>query len=693
MLFESISKKIFLTLMTLGMTASCSGAKFAGGSGKGSGATTGQPTEQPTDVAGGFGLTCRSADNPSDPLQTDFTCTFVNSSGLKFQETADQKVDLQVQINEKSVAFNPKDPVSSSSFTFTVLKSEITSVKIAARVINPQDGGKVKGELNKGLPDVIDTTPPSAPNVTGTSTPTANTTPTWTWSSGGGGGNSVYRYKLNDSDLSTGATRITATTWTPSAALSEATHTLYVQERDAAGNWSTSGSFPIQVVAPLAAPTLSTPIRYQTSLSLSWASVSGTSYNLYWSNSSGVNESSTKIASVTSVYNHSALTPGATYYYRLAAVKNGLESALSSEVSATTYTSAAPTVISISPNSGPLTGGTTVTITGTGFQSGVTVSIGGIPATNVIRVTQSSITATTPSGSSGAKNVVVTNLDTQTGTLNSGFTYTSSSSCSPNPNDCYEGAQDLPLSPKQTRQGPGGLTIELVESNGPGSFKVWKEENGNRILNATGKLSNGWQRNLESNGLGFKTMTSNAANDPGYMTVYSSITGRACPTYVYVGGTAKENTCLYYTTESHTGTLDMPANSDPSTQGGGNVTWHEANLSICSSKGMRLPTAYEVGATQIETYDFMPSAVVPETPSTNDTERKVPLITSSVGIWTATGSKRDINNYFALVTATTQTTSTPYRICANSLNPNERCLMDFPKSDTRFGIRCVVPGF
>ncbi len=129
------------------------------------------------------------------------------------------------------------------------------------------------------------------------------------------------------------------------------------------------------------------------------------------------------------------------------------------------------------------------------------------------------------------------------------------------------------------------------------------------------------------------------------------------------------------------------------------ATWHEANLSICSGKGMRLPTAYEVGATQIETYDFMPSAVAPETPSTSATG-KVPLITTSVlgmqtskGIWTATGSKRDINNYFALVPATTQTTSTPYRICANALNPNERCLMDFPKSDSRFGIRCVVPGF
>jgi len=684
--------------MTVGMTASCSGAKFAASSGKSSGATTEQPTEQPEDVAGGFGLTCMPADNADDPLKTDFICTFVSNDGSKFQETTDQKVDLQVQASDKPVAFDAQDPAAPSSFKFTVLKSEVANVKIAVKVVNPQNGNKVKGELNKGLPDVIDTTPPNAPNVTGTSTPTANTTPTWTWSSGGGGGNSVYRYKPNNSNLSNGTTQTTAKTWTPSTALSEGTHTLYVQERDAAGNWSTSGSFAIQVVAPLAAPTLSTPIRYQTSLSLSWASVSGTSYNLYWSNSSGVNKSSTKITSVTSVYNHIALTPGATYYYRLAAVKNGLESALSTEVSATTYTSAAPTVTGISPNSGPLTGGTPVNITGTGFQSGVTVSIGGNLANDVNLVSPNSITATTPSGLSGTKNVVVTNTDTQTGTLlNSGFTYTSSSSCFPNPNDCYQEAEGLTVG--TIRNGPGGSQMELVLANG--GFKVWKEkEPGARILNATGNIEHGWQKKLNGDGREFQNIMTTSVNDPAYMTTeYSSITGRVCPTYVYVGGAAKQNTCLYYTTESHTGNLDMPANNDPSTEGSGNVTWHEANLSICSGKGMRLPTAYEVGATQIETYDFMPSAVAPETPSTSATG-KVPLITTSVlgmqtskGIWTATGSKRDINNYFALVPATTQTTSTPYRICANALNPNERCLMDFPKSDSRFGIRCVVPGF
>jgi hypothetical protein len=90
MVFASNFLKIFLTLLTMGMAVSCSGAKFAGSSGKGSGATTEQPTEQPEDVAGGFGLTCMPADNADDPLKTDFTCTFVSNDGSKFQETTDQ---------------------------------------------------------------------------------------------------------------------------------------------------------------------------------------------------------------------------------------------------------------------------------------------------------------------------------------------------------------------------------------------------------------------------------------------------------------------------------------------------------------------------------------------------------------------------------------------------------------------------
>lgn len=83
----------------------------------------------------------------------------------------------------------------------------------------------------------------------------------------------------------------------------------------------------------------------------------------------------------------------------------------------------APTVTSIAPTSGPITGGTAVTITGTNFVAGATVSVGGAAATGVTVVSATSITATTPIGAEGAADVVVTNADAQAATLTGGFTY------------------------------------------------------------------------------------------------------------------------------------------------------------------------------------------------------------------------------------------------------------------------------
>jgi len=84
---------------------------------------------------------------------------------------------------------------------------------------------------------------------------------------------------------------------------------------------------------------------------------------------------------------------------------------------------AAPTVSSISPSSGPNTGGTAVTITGTGFVAGATVTIGGVAATGVNVASSTSITATTAAATAGPANVVVTNPDTLASTLVNGFTY------------------------------------------------------------------------------------------------------------------------------------------------------------------------------------------------------------------------------------------------------------------------------
>jgi hypothetical protein len=87
------------------------------------------------------------------------------------------------------------------------------------------------------------------------------------------------------------------------------------------------------------------------------------------------------------------------------------------------YASAAPpTVSGITPNSGPTTGGTSVTINGSAFVSGATVSIGGA-ATNVNFVNIGTLTATTPAHAAGTVNVVVTNPDAQSGTLTNGFTF------------------------------------------------------------------------------------------------------------------------------------------------------------------------------------------------------------------------------------------------------------------------------
>ena len=86
----------------------------------------------------------------------------------------------------------------------------------------------------------------------------------------------------------------------------------------------------------------------------------------------------------------------------------------------------APTVSSLSVASGPASGGTATTITGTGFVAGATVTIGGAQATSVVVASSVSITCVTPAGSVGAANVVVTNLDTKFGTLTNGFTYIAS---------------------------------------------------------------------------------------------------------------------------------------------------------------------------------------------------------------------------------------------------------------------------
>jgi len=70
----------------------------------------------------------------------------------------------------------------------------------------------------------------------------------------------------------------------------------------------------------------------------------------------------------------------------------------------------APTVTAVSPTYATAAGGTTITITGTGFAGVLGVTVGGVAATNVTVVNGTTITARTPAGAIGTADVVVTNL-------------------------------------------------------------------------------------------------------------------------------------------------------------------------------------------------------------------------------------------------------------------------------------------
>jgi len=83
----------------------------------------------------------------------------------------------------------------------------------------------------------------------------------------------------------------------------------------------------------------------------------------------------------------------------------------------------APTIISLTPTSGSTNGGTTVTISGSGFQQGATVTFGGTAAT-VTSVSATTIVVTTPAHAPSTVDVTVTNPDSQAATLPSAYTYT-----------------------------------------------------------------------------------------------------------------------------------------------------------------------------------------------------------------------------------------------------------------------------
>jgi uncharacterized protein (TIGR03437 family) len=106
------------------------------------------------------------------------------------------------------------------------------------------------------------------------------------------------------------------------------------------------------------------------------------------------------------------------------------------------------TITSVSPNSGPTSGGTSVTIRGTGFTGALAVTIGGAAATSVKVVSALTITAMTPAGTAGSTSVIVT---TPNGNNGANTLYT------------YGEAAELPLPPLEISS-LGPVSLEVVQN-------------------------------------------------------------------------------------------------------------------------------------------------------------------------------------------------------------------------------------
>jgi len=109
------------------------------------------------------------------------------------------------------------------------------------------------------------------------------------------------------------------------------------------------------------------------------------------------------------------------------------------------------TIESITPATGPETGGTPIVITGTDFSGAAGVTVGGVAATSFVVVDNETITATTPAGTVGDQDVVVAD-DAGNVTEVDGFGYT-------------EVAATVTLIAPATGDAAGGTAVTITGTN------------------------------------------------------------------------------------------------------------------------------------------------------------------------------------------------------------------------------------
>jgi hypothetical protein len=184
------------------------------------------------------------------------------------------------------------------------------------------------------------------------------------------------------------------------------------------------------VLAPVSSPTISTVtvtgtrIVGQALTATATATATGMptpALTYQWQRSADSGSSWTNIDSATASTYTLTNTDGGKQVRVRATATNGVSPQGTVVSTASTVQFPTPTITTVTPATGPETGGGTLTITGTGFRAGATVTLGGKPCTTPA-VTATEITCTIPPGT-GTRTLTVTNPDTQTATRNDAYTY------------------------------------------------------------------------------------------------------------------------------------------------------------------------------------------------------------------------------------------------------------------------------
>ncbi len=127
-----------------------------------------------------------------------------------------------------------------------------------------------------------------------------------------------------------------------------------------------------------------------------------------------------------------------------------------------------PTITKVEPNQASLSGGTEITITGTGFKANPapTVTIGGNPATGVKVISKTSLKATVPAGSvAGPADIVVQNAKAKVKSLPfKGFSYYEDVTATVSP--------DFSTAPEEGIEAPASIDVTFNQEVDPNSVVI-----------------------------------------------------------------------------------------------------------------------------------------------------------------------------------------------------------------------------